>query len=270
MNRETSVESSAWTANMNHHGDEGEVHSSIVPLLFSFGVTLSLAALLLWPFALIGLPLLLLSIFLWIKEDVAMWEHRSISEEKMGDVSWAMVWIIVTEVIVFGGFFAFWFWAKWHTVSWDGAIASATWPPEGVHHDLRLVAFNTGLLLSSGIIAHFALHAHDSGRLTTARKHLRITMLFGLVFLFIQATEYANADFTWKSHAYGTAFYALTGLHGLHVLVGLIALSIVHKLHSGGHYENGRRDSFQAIVWYWHFVDVVWLLLFAIVYLEVI
>ncbi|MBT4982076.1 MAG: heme-copper oxidase subunit III [Euryarchaeota archaeon] len=270
MGDDSIVQKSAWRANMGVHGDPGEVHSSPVPILFSLGVTLTLAALLAWPFALFGIPLLLVSIKMWITEDVAMWKHREISDEKMGDVSWAMVWIIITEVIVFGGFFAFWFWAKWHTISWDGAISSATWPPSDVHHNMVLVIFNTCLLVSSGIVAHFALHAHDSGRLETSRRHLRITILFGTIFLLVQAYEYANAGFTWSSHPYGTAFYALTGLHGFHVLIGIISLIIVYNLHMKGHYSDGRRDSFQAIVWYWHFVDVVWLLLFSIVYLEVI
>jgi cytochrome c oxidase subunit III len=270
MTEDNAIADSLWKANMGSHGEPGEVHSSLVPILFSLGVTLSLAALLFWPFALIGLPLLLASIFQWVKEDVAMWKYRASSNEKMGDVSWAMVWIIITETIVFGGFFAFWFWAKWHTISWSGAVATSGWPSAGVNHDLMLVGFNTILLFSSGIVAHLALHAHDAGRSKAAQKHLKVTILFGLIFLGIQAYEYINAGFYWNSHPYGTAFYALTGLHGLHVLVGLISLGTVKYLHSKGHYSEGRRDSFQAVIWYWHFVDIVWLLLFAIVYLEVL
>ncbi len=82
--------------------------------------------------------------------------------------------------------------------------------------------------------------------------------------------EYSTAGFIWSSHAYGTAFFSLTGLHGLHVLVGLIMIGAVLFLMAKGHYDRPRHDSFRAIIMYWHFVDAVWVLLFFIVYLEVI
>ena len=270
MNREHMPSESLWRINMDAHGEPGEVHSSLVPFLFSLSVTLALASLLIWPIAILAVPMLAWSIFAWVREDVTLWELRTVSPEKMGHASWAMVWIILTEVIVFAGFFAFWFWAKWHTVSWDGAIASSSWPPAEIHHNMMLVMFNTALLLSSGIIAHLSLHAHDRGSLARSRRHLHITIGFGALFLAIQMYEYMHTGFTWKDHPYGTAFFALTGLHGLHVLVGIIALGGVAFLHKRGHYDNGRRDSFQAVIWYWHFVDVVWIMLFLIVYVEVI
>jgi len=270
MNDSNDQIGSLWRVNMNAKGEPGEVHSSIVPIILSLAVTLTLAALLFWPFIIFGLPLLVWSIVAWVKEDVALWEFREISEEKTGNASWAMIWIIITEVIIFSGFFAFWFWARWHTVSWNEAIASSTWPPAGLEHNLALVGFNTILLVSSGIIAHLALRAHENNALVRARNHLKVTILFGIIFLVIQIYEYANSDFTWQSHSYGSAFFALTGLHGLHVLFGIIALSVIFILHKKGHYDNGRIDSFQAAIWYWHFVDVVWVLLFFIVYLEVI
>lgn len=261
---------SLWKVNMNAHGEPGEVHSSIVPIVFSLAVTLTLAGLIFWPFVLFGFPLLVWSLVAWVKEDVSLWKFREVSQEKTGHASWAMVWIIITEIIIFAGFFAFWFWARWHTVSWNEAIASSTWPPEEIKHNLVLVGFNTALLISSGITAHLALHAHENNALGRARNHLKVTILFGVIFLFVQGYEYAHSDFTWQSHSYGSAFFALTGLHGLHVLFGIIGLSVVFFLHKKGYYDNGRVDSFRATIWYWHFVDVVWVLLFLIVYLEVI
>lgn len=270
MNREHAPSESLWKINMDAHGEPGEVHSSLIPLLFSLSVTLALASLLIWPIAILAIPMLALSIYAWVKEDVALWNDRKVTEGKMGHASWAMVWIIITEVIVFAGFFAFWFWAKWHTVSWDGAIASSSWPPADIHHNMMLILFNTTLLFSSGIIAHLALHAHDKGSYHRSRLHLYTVIFQGFLFLAIQMYEYSHIGFRWGDHPYGTAFFALTGLHGLHVLVGILALSVVAILHKGGHYRDGRRDSFQAVIWYWHFVDVVWIMLFFVVYVEVI
>ena len=270
MHKEQEITESLWKVNMGAEGAPGEVHSSIVPLIFSLSVTLALASLLIWQISLLAVPLLFWSIYSWIKEDVNLWAEREIPQVRMGHASWAMVWIILTEVIVFAGFFAFWFWARWHTVSWDGAIASSSWPPADVHHNLMLVMFNTSLLISSGILAHLALHAHDHGSYKRTRIHLYIAILFGALFLVVQFYEYLHIGFTWKSHPYGTAFFALTGLHGLHVIAGIIALGVITFLHGKGYYDNGRRDSFQAVIWYWHFVDVVWVMLFFVVYLEVI
>lgn len=270
MHQENPPNGSLWNINMNAEGGPGEVHSSIVPLLFSLSVTLTLASLLIWPIAILAIPMLCWSIFSWIKEDVNLWDDREVSKQHMGHASWAMIWIILTEIIVFAGFFAFWFWARWHTVSWDGAIASSSWPPADIHHNLAIVMFNTALLSSSGILAHLALLAHDSNSPQRSRIHLYIAIFFGALFLLVQIYEYQHLGFTWQSHPYGTAFFAITGLHGLHVLVGIIALGTITFLHKKGYYENGRRDSFQAVIWYWHFVDIVWVFLFFIIYLEVI
>lgn len=254
---------------MSDHTPAGEVHNSWTPLLISFGFTITLAALLAPILAVIGVPLLVYSIYYWIKEDVGMWKDRNVINEKMGDASWAMVWIIVTEVIVFGGFFAFWFWAKWHTVNWDGAIADSTWPAEGVHHNMAFVGLMTFLLVASDLFAHKSLKERDAGNYSSAVKKLWLAVVLGVMFLVIQAYEYYVAGFTWASHPYGTAFFSITGLHGLHVLAGAVALGIVAFLAGKGLYDQ-RRDSFQAVVWYWRFVGVIWLLLVAVVYIEVI
>lgn len=251
------------------HGD-GEVHNSLVPLLLSLGISLTLAGLLVWPFLIVGLALTVYSIFSWVKEDAMMWDSRpSISSGEWGNASWAMVWIIVTEVIIFASFFAFWFWARWHTVTWEDAVGGS-WPPQGVEHNLTLVSINTLILITSGFTGHKALHALRDDDVSKSKSLIRLTALLGLVFLAVQIYEYIHAGFLWSDHAYGTAFFALTGLHGLHVLAGIICFLTAYQLVSRGFYTKDRNDSFQAITWYWHFVDVVWILLYLIVYLEVI
>jgi heme/copper-type cytochrome/quinol oxidase subunit 3 len=217
------------------------------------------------------LPLLVYSIYLWISEEVRLWPARIEREnyEDWGDATWAMVWIIITECIIFAGFFAYWFWTKWHTISWSGAVGG-TWPAAGVEHDMMLVSVNTVLLITSGVLAHFSLEKHFKKEYTKSCQLLVAAVVLGLAFLAIQLYEYTHAGFIWSDHPYGTAFFSLTGLHGLHVLIGLVVFMVVIFLMKKGHYEIARHDSFRAVTMYWHFVDAVWILLFLIVYLEVI
>lgn len=249
---------------------EGEVHSSLAPILLALSVTLCLGGLLIWPLAVLGVPLLVLSITIWLREEVDLWPYRpKTSTVEWGDASWAMVWIIITECIVFASFFAYWFWARWHTLNWDNAVGGS-WPGAGVEHDLGLVSLNTVLLLSSGVLAHFSASHHCEGHLDKASKTLYGAIALGLAFLAIQMYEYSNAGFLWRDHPYGTAFFSLTGLHGLHVLVGLLVFIVIAVLMRNGHMPTDRHDGYRAVMMYWHFVDVVWIVLFVVVYLEVI
>ncbi len=248
----------------------GEVHNSPAPVLMALAITLCLGGLLIWPLAVLGVPLLVFSIFTWLREEVGLWAVRPPRDPaEWGDASWAMVWIIVTECIIFASFFGYWFWTRWHTVSWDGAVGG-TWPASGVEHDIALVGFNTVLLLASGVLAHHSANKHAKGDGAGATKVLYGAILLGAAFLVIQLYEYANAGFLWSDHPYGTAFFSLTGLHGLHVLIGLVALSVIGALMHGGHIPSEKHDGYRAVTMYWHFVDAVWVLLFLIVYLEVI
>ena len=250
---------------------EGEVHSSLAPIMLALSVTLCLGGLLIWPLAVLGIPLLVLSISNWMREEVDLWPYRPTrsSAGDWGDATWAMVWIIITECIIFASFFAYWFWARWHTLSWESAVGGS-WPATGVEHDIALVGLNTVLLLSSGVLAHYSAGFHSEGRLQEAGKSLYAAIALGLAFLAIQMYEYSNAGFLWGDHPYGTAFFSLTGLHGLHVLVGLLVFIVVAVLMRNGYMSTDRHDGYRAVTMYWHFVDAVWIVLFLVVYLEVI
>ncbi|MBC8437875.1 MAG: heme-copper oxidase subunit III [Euryarchaeota archaeon] len=269
MGAETVKKSGVNVLEETGHG-LGEVHNSSVPLEISLGIALTLAGLLVWPLLFVGLALVVHSIYRWVTEDAAMWKDRpNPNPDEWGHASWAMVWIILTEAIIFASFFAFWFWARWHTVNWENAVGGS-WPADGIEHNMVLVTVNTLILLTSGFTGHKALHALREDNAAKSKLLIRVTALLGLTFLGIQIYEYLHAGFLWSDHAYGTAFFALTGLHGLHVLVGIISFVIVCQLVSRGYYTKDRNDSFQAVTWYWHFVDVVWILLYLIVYVEVI
>ncbi|MGH8184294.1 MAG: cytochrome c oxidase subunit 3, partial [Rhodanobacteraceae bacterium] len=156
--------------------------------------------------------------------------------------------------------------AAWPTNGPDAVggsfIATATW-------GIPLV--NTLLLLSSSItvtIAHHALRAGKRGRLI---GFLGLTIVLGLAFLLCQAHEYwdsyTNLNMTLHSGIYGATFYILTGFHGLHVTLGTIMLCVMLIRCLRGHFDREHHFAFEAVSWYWHFVDVVWLCLFLFVYI---
>ena len=205
------------------------------------------------------------------------------------DVSfrWGMSWFIFSEVMFFAAFFGALFWVRVMSVPdlaslqhnellWPGF--GAHWPSAGPTFAEKfspmaawgIPAINTLLLLSSGVtvtIAHFALKENQRGRLNL---FLFLTIALGVVFLSLQIYEYAHAyaDLNLKltTGVYGSTFFMLTGFHGFHVTVGVIMLSVIFARCLSGHFKPDHHFGFEAVAWYWHFVDVVWLGLFIFVY----
>jgi len=131
-------------------------------------------------------------------------------------------------------------------------------------------AINTLLLLSSGVtitIAHWALKENRRGQLVL---FMAFTIALGVLFIALQAFEYSHAyselNLKLSTGAYGSTFFMLTGFHGLHVTIGAIMLLVVWLRVLRGHFTPDRHFAFEAVAWYWHFVDVVWLGLFIFVY----
>jgi cytochrome c oxidase subunit 3 len=239
-----------------------------------------------------GLAMLLVMLFGWfgavIRESVGGYYNAQV------DVSFrmGMIWFIFSEIMFFAAFFGALFYAHWFSVPWlggagDGAPTNAllwpgfeaTWPTNGPGNvggafetipawGLPLV--NTLLLLTSGVtitIAHHALRANERGKLLF---WLGATIVLGVVFLFVQGYEYHHAyaelGLTLGSGIYGSTFFMLTGFHGMHVLLGTIMLIVMWFRCAKGHFTPEHHFGFEAVAWYWHFVDVVWLGLFLFVY----
>ena len=229
------------------------------------------------------------------------WFSQSISESRSGqyghkiDLSfrWSMSWFIFSEVMFFGAFFSALWWARAHSVPalgsldnsllwpnfkavWPSMAAGATASPGAIIEPFMtmtpfwLPTINTALLLSSGVtltIAHHALLADNRGR-TIA--FMWMTVLLGLVFLFVQGYEYHHAytemNLTLASGVYGSTFFMLTGFHGFHVFVGMLMLLFITLRLGKGHFDSKNHFGFEGAAWYWHFVDVVWLGLYMLVY----
>lgn len=198
------------------------------------------------------------------------------------DVSyrWGMSWFIFSEVMFFAALFGALFYARYFAVPWLGQTPllwpdySAAWPTAGpgVKEQFTpmaawgIPAVNTLILLSSGATVTWAHWGLKKDNRLQVKIGLALTILLGATFLVLQALEYLSADFSLKTGIYGATFYLLTGFHGAHVTLGAIMLSVILGRVLAGHFTNNRHFAFEAVSWYWHFVDVVWLLLFVFVY----
>jgi cytochrome c oxidase subunit III len=185
---------------------------------------------------------------------------------------YGMILFIASEVM----FFVAWFWAFFDAALFpDEAIQVARveytggqWPPEGtvVFDPWHLPFLNTLILLTSGTTvtwAHHALLHNDRRGLIWG---LALTVALGLLFTAVQVYEYTHAAFSFGGSIYGATFFMATGFHGFHVIVGTIFLAVCLGRAIQGHFNPRQHFGFEAAAWYWHFVDVVWLFLFAFVY----
>ena len=174
----------------------------------------------------------------------------------------AFAFFIASEAAIFGAFFAALFYARVH---------AKVWPPAGMpHFEILLPAVNTFILLSSSVTLHLAHLALERGRKDGVIAGLLMTIFLGALFLCGQAYEYGFLNgmaFNVTSGIFGTTFFMLTGFHGLHVLVGIIFLNVVYGAAIKNRFTPEQHFPFLAASWYWHFVDVVWICLFTIVYL---
>jgi cytochrome c oxidase subunit III len=207
-----------------------------------------------------------------------------------------MMWFIFSEVMFFAAFFGALFYARILAVPWLGGQGvkvftnfilwphyEGGWPTNGPAHvggradatfgvipAIGLPAINTAILLTSGFtvtLAHVALQAGRRGRLAF---FLALTFLLGFTFVGLQVHEYGEAyrdlGLRLSTGIYGSTFFMLTGFHGLHVTIGAIMLTVIWLRVLSGHFDRQRHFAFEAVAWYWHFVDWVWLALFVFVY----
>ena len=169
---------------------------------------------------------------------------------------------IVSEIMLFGAFFASYFFIR--VVANQGP-----WPPEPYELPVLVAGVNTAILVSSSFTMHWALESAKAENRAGMRVGLLVTFLLGLSFLCIQVNEYVHLDFGPASSAQGTIFYGLTGLHGAHVLVGLVLLTFANIRAYKGHFGTAAKDHLGVEVpgIYWHFVDVMWIIVFVTIYI---
>jgi cytochrome c oxidase subunit 3 len=240
-----------------------------------------------------GIVIWLTTLFVWFRDAIGESEGGMYSDRVDVSFRWSMSWFIFSEVMFFGAFFGALYWARAYSLPMLGDIDhqllwpdfKAVWPsvapghtaspagtvePFAVMGPWPIPTLNTAILLTSGgtlTIAHHALLANQRGKTIL---WMWITVLLGITFIGFQAYEYIHAytDLNLKlnSGIYGSTFFMLTGFHGFHVFVGMLMLTFITLRLMKGHFTPQRHFGFEGAAWYWHFVDVVWLGLYFLVY----
>jgi cytochrome c oxidase subunit 3 len=231
---------------------------------------------------------------------LAGWFARVIAENQAGkfnrqvDTSFrmGMFWFIFSEVMFFSAFFGALFYARNMAIPWLGGSSNnfftnlflwnayeSTWPSSGpaqvggefeAMEPFGLPLINTAILLTSSITVTIAHHALLHGRRAMLNVLLALTFLLGYLFVYLQAMEYIEAyqemNLKLTTGIYGSTFFMLTGFHGMHVTIGAIMLTVIWLRTMKGHFTPENHFGFEAVAWYWHFVDVVWMGLYIFVY----
>ncbi len=234
-----------------------------------------------------GILAVLLVLYFWFGDAIAESESGLYSDRIDASYRWSMSWFIFSEVMFFAAFFGALFYARTISMPWLADLDhKILWPdftahwgntgPAGLVEPFTTMGpfwiptINTALLLTSGVTLTIAHHAIRAGERGKTAFWLAATVLLGAVFMGFQVYEYMHAysDLNLKltSGIYGSTFFMLTGFHGFHVTIGAIMLSVVLYRVLKGHFTPERHFGFEGAAWYWHFVDVVWLGLYVVVY----
>lgn len=247
------------------------VDESPWPLLASFrGLGLT-SGLLKW-FHLNSPDLLIIRVFFLLIITFQWWRDVSREGSLIGyhtsmvelGLRWGIILFIISEVF----FFLRFFWAFFHSRLAVNIELGNEWPPAGIlaFNPFGVPLLNTVILLSSGVSVTWAHHRLITGNHSQTKISLALTIILGAYFTILQGAEYYEARFTFADSVYGSTFYLATGFHGLHVLIGTAFLAVCFKRLNSFNFRFTHHFGFEAAAWYWHFVDVVWLFLFVVIY----
>jgi cytochrome c oxidase subunit 3 len=234
-----------------------------------------------------GILSLLIVLYNWFGDAIKESEGGLYNSRVDTSYRWSMSWFIFSEVMFFAAFFGALFYARTITMPWLGDLDhKLLWPDFTAHWGnagpagtiekfatmgpFPIPTINTALLLSSGVTLTIAHHALRENHRSRTAMWLFLTILLGACFMGLQAKEYIHAytelNLKLTSGIYGSTFFMLTGFHGFHVTMGAIMLSVVLFRQTKGHFKPDHHFAFEGAAWYWHFVDVVWLGLYVVVY----
>ena len=239
-----------------------------------------------------GVVVWLSVLFQWFSQAIGESERGLYSDKIDLSFRWSMSWFIFSEVMFFAAFFGALYWARVHALPMLGNLDhqllwpdfKAIWPssaggtaspantvePFSTIGPWPLPTVNTALLLTSGVTLTIAHHALLANKRSTTIFWMWVTVILGATFLVVQGYEYSHAyrDLNLKlsSGIFGSTFFMLTGFHGFHVFVGMLMLLFITLRLMKGHFTPDRHFGFEGAAWYWHFVDVVWLGLYVLVY----
>jgi cytochrome c oxidase subunit 3 len=286
---------------MSHAEDHYYVpHGSHWPIVGSFGLLLLMVGVSTWLngaepgfwVMLAGVAVMIFMLTGWFGTVIAESQGGKYNAQVDMSFRMGMFWFIFSEVMFFSAFFGALFYARNMSIPWLGGGSNNfftnlylwsgfenTWPTNGpgniggeyeVMGPFGLPLINTAILLTSSVTVTIAHHALLHGQRTILKVFLAATFLLGFWFVILQAEEYVHAyhemNLKLTSGIYGSTFFMLTGFHGMHVTIGAIMLTIIWLRTMKGHFTPKSHFGFEAVAWYWHFVDVVWLGLYVFVY----
>jgi len=287
---------------MAHHADDHYYvpHDSYWPIVGSVGLLFLMVGVSAWLnggdagfyVMLGGLGVIVFMLIGWFGTVISESQGGLYNEQVDKSFRMGMFWFIFSEVMFFAAFFGALFYARNMAVPWLGGGSNnfftnlllwegfeSTWPTNGpgevggdyeVMGPFGLPLINTAILLTSSVTITIAHHALIEGKRNILGIFLAATFILGFIFVYLQAVEYVHAysDLNLKltTGIYGSTFFMLTGFHGMHVTIGAIMLTIIFLRVVRGHFTPNNHFAFEAVAWYWHFVDVVWIGLYVFVY----
>nr|ADZ36969.1 cytochrome c oxidase subunit III [Chamaeleo chamaeleon musae] len=213
----------------------------------------------------LGLAATLLTSYQWWRDVVreSTFQGHHTTKVQMG-LRYGMILFITSEVLFFFGFFWTFYFASTNP---DHALG-LQWPPKGIKplNPIDVPLLNTMILLASGMTVTWSHHSIMAGLKKNTSWSLLMTVILGLYFTLLQASEYYDTMFSISDGTYGATFFVATGFHGLHVMIGTTFLIICLMRQMNHHFTTKHYFGFEAAAWYWHFVDVVWIFLYASIY----
>ena len=213
----------------------------------------------------LGFTITLLTIYQWWRDISREGTFQGLHTiNVINGLKWGIILFIVSEIFFFISFF----WRFFHRSLSPNIELGINWPPMGVipFNPFQIPLLNTIILLSSGISVTWAHHSLIENNHSQRIIRLIITIILGVYFTILQGYEYIEASFSIADSIYGATFFITTGFHGIHVLIGTSFLLVCLIRHSNFHFSSSHHFGFEAAAWYWHFVDVVWLFLYVLIY----
>lgn len=238
--------------------------TSLGALIVAIGAALFVHEYGIWTLIL-GLGLLIYAITGWFGDviDEGTYQKKHTKAVDRG-LCYGMILFIVTEAMLFAGLF----WGFFDASLFPTESIGHVWPPKTIHpiEPFKIPYLNTLILLLSGTSLTWSYTSLMNHQQREAEHGLLVTIVLGFLFTLIQAYEFWTAPFSFKDGIYASHFYMLTGFHGAHVIIGIGFLTVCLLRMKKGHFSPTNSLGFQAATWYWHFVDAVWLLVFAFLY----
>nr|UAT98583.1 cytochrome c oxidase subunit III [Penthicodes variegata] len=213
----------------------------------------------------LGTLLSMMTALLWwrdvIRESTFQGNHTNKVKELMKT---GMIMFIISEIMFFVSFF----WMFFHSSLSPSIELGMMWPPKSIKtfNPMEIPLLNTIILISSGISVTWAHHSIILNKSKSSNKSMIITIVLGMYFTILQKWEYNQSQFTIADSVFGSSFFMMTGFHGMHVIIGTLFLIVSTTRMMKLHFSNKHHLGLEAAIWYWHFVDVVWLFLYLMIY----